>query len=93
MSMLAGLARGLGWGNYTLDQLDLFVHGRVVDTAALVGEFGFEPRPTPDAFEDFLGGTGRGGVLPREAVRAAEQVVLDGLRRARTAIGMAAGDG
>ena len=28
----------------SLDQLDLFVHGRVVDTTRLVKEFGFEPR-------------------------------------------------
>jgi UDP-glucose 4-epimerase len=93
MSALAGLTRGMGWGNYTLDQLDLFVHGRVVDTAALVSEFDFEPRPTPVAFEEFIGGTGRGGILPADAIGTAERVVLDGLRRARTAIRMVAGDG
>ncbi|MBO0871531.1 MAG: NAD-dependent epimerase/dehydratase family protein, partial [Micromonosporaceae bacterium] len=93
MSVFAGLARGMGWGNYTLDQLDLFVHGRVVDTSELSDEFGFQPRPTPVAFDDFIGGTGGGGVMPQEAVRTAERVVLDGLRRARMAIRMVAGNG
>lgn len=91
MSALAGIARGFG-RRFNLDQLDLFVHGRVVDTRRLVREYGFEPRPTSVAFDDFLRGTGDGEVLPREAVRAAERLVLDRIRQARAAL-KAAPDG
>ncbi len=76
----AGFARG-----FNLDQLDLFVHGRVVDTGRLVEEFGFTPRTTSAAFADFLRGTG-GGALPGDAIRAAERMVLDGIRQARAAL-------
>jgi UDP-glucose 4-epimerase len=41
-------------GGVSLDQVDLFVHGRVVDTSRLSQEFGFTPRSTTDAFDDFL---------------------------------------
>lgn len=90
MSALAGIARGFG-RRFNRDQLDLFVHGRVVDTSQLVREYGFEPRPTSEAFDDFLRGTGEGEVLPREAVRAAEKLVLDRIRQARAALGAPTG--
>src|SRR6266545_1545801 len=77
-------AVGRGGANFSLDQLDLFVHGRVVDTTALVEEFGFVPRPTSVAFEDFLHGIG--GVLPRDAIGALEESILAGLRRSRAAL-------
>jgi UDP-glucose 4-epimerase len=83
MSAAAGLARGLI--DFSLDQLDLFVHGRVVDTGRLVTEFGFTPRTTSAAFADFLRGTG-GGALPGDAIRTAERAVLDGIRQARAAL-------
>jgi UDP-glucose 4-epimerase len=41
-------------GGVSLDQVDLFVHGRVVDTAKLCNEFGFTPRSTAVAFDDFI---------------------------------------
>jgi UDP-glucose 4-epimerase len=84
LSAVAGLTRGAL--DLTLDQLDLFVHGRVVDTARLVREFGFEPRSTAAAFDDFLDGTGAGGILPREAVALAERGILRGIRAARSAL-------
>jgi UDP-glucose 4-epimerase len=86
MSALAGLAKSLGRQDFSLDQLDLFVHGRVVDTRRLVREFGFEPRPTSVAFADFLRGTGAGELLPRDAVRNAEQAILEGIRQVRAAV-------
>jgi UDP-glucose 4-epimerase len=78
---LSALGRG---GNVSLDQLDLFVHGRVVDTGRLIREFGVIPRPTAVAFEDFLRGIS--GVLPRDAIGAIEQSILAGLRRSRAAV-------
>jgi UDP-glucose 4-epimerase len=82
LSTLA-LARGLA--DFSLDQLDLFVHGRVVDTARLVKEFQFTPRPTSVAFADFLRGTG--AVLPKDSIAALERSILAGVRRYRAAQG------
>jgi UDP-glucose 4-epimerase len=84
LSAAAGLSRGAL--NFSLDQLDLFVHGRVVDTDRLAREFRFTPRSTAAAFADFLAGTGAGGILPREAVALAEAGILQGIRAARSAI-------
>jgi UDP-glucose 4-epimerase len=77
-------AMGRGGGNFSLDQLDLFVHGRVVDTSRLIREYDVEPRPTPVAFDDFLRGIG--GVLPRDAIAALEHSILAGLRSSRAAL-------
>jgi UDP-glucose 4-epimerase len=41
-------------GGLSLDQVELFVHGRVVDTSKLGREFGFVPRSTRVAFDDFI---------------------------------------
>jgi UDP-glucose 4-epimerase len=84
---LSALGRsGGGFGtNFSLDQLDLFVHGRVVDTCRLADEFGYTPRPTSVAFADFLRGTGT--VLPSEAIRSLEQTILAGIRQARAVLG------
>jgi UDP-glucose 4-epimerase len=66
---------------FSLDQLDLFVHGRVVDTSRLVEEFQVTPRSTAVAFDDFLRGIG--AVLPRDAIGALEQNILAALRAVR----------
>ena len=42
-SVLAGLPSSVAPRNFSLDQLDLFVHGRVVDISLLISEFGFTP--------------------------------------------------
>jgi UDP-glucose 4-epimerase len=93
MAALAGYARGLAPRDFSHDQLDLFVHGRVVDTTHLVHEFGFEPRSTPVAFADFLRAHASDGPLPSEAIRAAESILLSQIRQVRAGVtaGMAAG--
>ncbi|GGK30029.1 hypothetical protein GCM10010124_23500 [Pilimelia terevasa] len=85
LSAAAALARGLDLGGYGFDQLDLFVHGRVVDTARLVAEFGVTPRTTAEAFDDFIRAHRGGTVLPATQVAAVEQALLDGIRRIRAA--------
>jgi UDP-glucose 4-epimerase len=70
--------------NFSLDQLDLFVHGRVVDTNRLIDEFGYTPRPTSIAFADFLRGTG--AVLPGDVIKTLEQSILAGIRQTRSAL-------
>ena len=85
MSALAGFARSFGPGGLSFDQLDLFVHGRVVDTTRLTAEFDVEPRSTAEAFDEFLRSHRTGAPLPREAIQAAEQAILAQIRSARSA--------
>jgi UDP-glucose 4-epimerase len=86
LSGAAALAKRLGRWGFGLDQIDLFIHGRVVDTTRLTKEYGLTPRTTADAFADFLGGRGAGGaVLGRDRLIAAEQAILAGIARVREA--------
>jgi UDP-glucose 4-epimerase len=82
LSAAAWSARWLRrWGT-GLDQVDLFVHGRVVDTTRLAKSFGVTPRSTPEAFADFLRGRG-GALLGRDRLVAAERAILAGIRQVR----------
>ncbi|ROO51363.1 UDP-glucose 4-epimerase [Micromonospora sp. Llam0] len=83
LSGAAGVTRAFGVGRYGFDQIDLFVHGRVVDTSRLIREFGFEPRSTQAAFDDFLRAHSDGALLASDRLAAAEQAILDGIRRVR----------
>jgi UDP-glucose 4-epimerase len=83
LSWAAGVARALGFGRYGPDQLDLFVHGRVVDTTRLIKEYGFTPRSTADAFDDFIRAHPGGAMISRDRLAVAEQRVLDGFRQVR----------
>jgi UDP-glucose 4-epimerase len=86
LSGAAGLAKRLGRWGFGLDQVDLFVHGRVVDTTRLTKEYGMTPRTTAEAFDDFLSGRGAGiAPLRRERLVAAEQAILAGIRGVREA--------
>ncbi|MFF5072335.1 NAD-dependent epimerase/dehydratase family protein [Micromonospora olivasterospora] len=86
LSGAVALARSLGFGRYGLDQVDLFVHGRVVDIGALEREFGFTPRSTVAAFDEFIHAHSGRAVLTRSRLAAAEQAVLDGIRQVRAAV-------
>jgi UDP-glucose 4-epimerase len=86
LSWAAGVARALGFGRYGLDQLDLFVHGRVVDTTRLIKEYGFTPRSTADAFDDFVRAHPGGTLISSDRLALVEQQVLEGFRQARAAV-------
>jgi len=90
MVAFASFVKVSGLGKFSHDQLDLLVHGRVVDTQALVEEFGFRPRSTTDAFEDFVRGRGlhRPGfaALRPDTVAALESTILESIRRARAGV-------
>ncbi|HEX6871841.1 MAG TPA: NAD-dependent epimerase/dehydratase family protein [Micromonosporaceae bacterium] len=91
MSAFATFVKASGIGDFSLDQLDLFVHGRVVDTSRLTNEFGFTPRSTEEAFADFVHGralhrAGAGAMLRPDAISAVEAIVLDAVRGARSAM-------
>lgn len=77
----AALIPGIGF-----DQVDLFVHGRVVDTTRLVKEYGYTPRSTAEAFDDFVRAHQPGRVLGRDRVSAAERAILESIRRVRDAL-------
>ena len=93
LSTVAAVARNVGVGQIGLDQIDLFVHGRVVDTTKLVREFGFTPRTTAEAFDDFIRGHANGSSLTHDRLAAAEQAILDGIRRVRATAAEPAGGG
>lgn len=80
LSPLARRAKGIA---PTLDQLDLLVHGRVVDVSRLIAEFGYRPRSTAEAFTDAFSSTG--GPLPAATIRSAEQAIAERIRQARAA--------
>jgi len=83
MNLTARFARQLGLRDFNFDQLDLFVHGRVVDTTKLVKEFRYEPRSTGVAFDDFLRAMRGSRLLPREVIQAGEVMLLEQIRAVR----------
>ena len=95
MSAFAMLARSLGLGEFSLDQLDLFVHGRVVDVGRLIDEFRYTPRSTPEAFSDMIAGRRLHdrALLAAGAVATAEAAVLGGVRTVRAALAGGSADG
>jgi UDP-glucose 4-epimerase len=90
LSGVAAFAKQSGMLDFSLDQLDLFVHGRVVDTTRLVKEFGFEPRSTAEAFDEFVRAQVPGPLGPQR-LREAEKLILEQIRRVRARLG--GGDG
>nr|MDT0658300.1 NAD-dependent epimerase/dehydratase family protein [Micromonospora sp. DSM 115978] len=86
LSGAASVARLLGFGRYSLDQVDLFVHGRVVDTTRLTTEYGFTPRSTAEAFEDFIKGHPDRALLGQSQLALAERAILDSIRQVRDTI-------
>lgn len=86
LSAAAGVLRNLGRSGYGRDQVDLFVHGRVVDTTRLIEEYGFTPRTTAEAFDDFIAGHTGGTVVRRDRIAAAERAILDGIRQVRATV-------
>jgi UDP-glucose 4-epimerase len=91
LSSAAATARNVGVGQIGLDQIDLFVHGRVVDTTRLIKEFGFTPRTTAAAFDEFITAHRTGSSLTADRLTAAENAILDGIRRVRAGATMGGG--
>lgn len=83
LSALAGFGRRSGLIDFSIDQLDFLVHGRVVDTTRLVAEFGYRPRPTVEAFDDFVRGRDLTSVINPDNVAALEHLLLGQIRQAR----------
>jgi UDP-glucose 4-epimerase len=90
LSSVAAVARNVGIGQIGLDQIDLFVHGRVVDISRLIEEFGYTPRTTAEAFDDFIRGHANSASLTVDRLAAAEKAILDGIRAVRASTRAAA---
>jgi UDP-glucose 4-epimerase len=86
LSTAAAIGRNLGLGEIGLDQIDLFVHGRVVDTSRLIAEFGFTPRSTAEAFDEFVTAHPGGSSLTADRLTMAEATILEGIRRVRASV-------
>ncbi|MGA8113560.1 MAG: NAD-dependent epimerase/dehydratase family protein [Actinocatenispora sp.] len=80
MTAVAWLAKRSGMVDFSLDQLDFLMHGRVVDVQRLVEGFGFRPRSTPAAFDDFIRGHDIGAPVSSAGVDDVERLLLTGGR-------------
>jgi UDP-glucose 4-epimerase len=77
VTLVAQAFRRTGLVDFSPEQMRYLEHGRVADVGRLSAEFGWTPRPTAAAFEEFL--TARAGlrlVTPRAAA-AVERRVLE----------------
>jgi UDP-glucose 4-epimerase len=90
MTAVAALAKRSGLVDFSLDQLYFLVHGRVVDVRRLTERFGYRPRPTPAAFDDFIQGHGLGAPVSATSVDSVERVLLSGGRALLSGIRMLA---
>ncbi|MGH3713744.1 MAG: NAD-dependent epimerase/dehydratase family protein [Micromonosporaceae bacterium] len=80
---VAEVAKRSGLIDFSMDQLDFLKHGRVVDTTRLFAEYGFRPRRTVEAFDDFVRGHDLTSVISPHNVAAMEGLLIDQIRQAR----------
>jgi UDP-glucose 4-epimerase len=83
VSLVAKAFRSAGLVDFSPEQMRYLEHGRVADVARLRTEFGSTPRPTYEAFDDFVQSRTTRLYTPEMAV-AAEQKVLQLLTSRRT---------
>jgi UDP-glucose 4-epimerase len=83
VSIVAQVFRRAGLVDFSPEQMRYLEHGRVADVRRFAKEFGWSPRPTAEAFEDFASRSA--GRFGGELAAAAEQKILDALARRRTA--------
>jgi UDP-glucose 4-epimerase len=82
----ASIVRRLGGLDFSPEQLQFLLFGRVGDITRMRTAFGYEPAySTRTAFEDFVADRGRGPIT-RERVAALERAAADALSRARAAL-------
>ena len=82
VSLVARAFRGAGVVDFSPEQMRYLEHGRVADVSRLHGAFGWSPRPTADAFSDFVSAA-RARLLDPQRAHAAEQAILELLTRRR----------
>ena len=82
VSLVARAFRGAGVVDFSPEQMRYLEHGRVADVTRLREAFGWGPRPTAEAFADFVAAA-RPRLIDPERAFAAEQKILDVLTRGR----------
>jgi UDP-glucose 4-epimerase len=88
VSLVARAFRSAGVVDFSPEQMRYLEHGRVADVSRLQTRLGWGPRPTAQAFEDFVAASTGERVLTHQAAAAAEQKALELLARRRPAQGV-----
>ena len=88
VSLVARAFRSAGLVDFSPEQMRYLEHGRVADVTRLQREFGWGPRPTAEAFDDFVTATAGEHVLAHDTAAAAEQKVLELMARRRSEQGV-----
>jgi UDP-glucose 4-epimerase len=83
VSLVARAFRSAGIVDFSPEQMRYLEHGRVADVSRFEAEFGWAPRPTVQAFSDFVDTTASERLLRPATAAAAEQKVLELLTRGR----------
>ncbi|MEX2290782.1 MAG: NAD-dependent epimerase/dehydratase family protein [Mycobacteriales bacterium] len=83
VSLVARAMRTAGIVDVSPEQMRYLEHGRVADVSRLHDTFGWGPRPTEQAFADFVERTGQRRLLKPQTAAAAERLLLDVLTRGR----------
>jgi UDP-glucose 4-epimerase len=89
VSLVAKAFRRAGLVDFSPEQMRYLEHGRVADVSRLRAALDWAPRPTAQAFEDFVGSRAGVRLITPERATAAEQRVLDVLGRGRAVVGAA----
>jgi len=87
VTLVARAFRSAGLVDFSPEQMRYLEHGRVADVSRLQAEFGWAPRPTQQAFDDFVAAAPGLRVLTPETARMAEQKVLDLVTGGKVAAG------
>jgi UDP-glucose 4-epimerase len=82
VSLVAQAFRRAGLVDFSPEQMHYLQHGRVADVSRLARAFGWSPRSTVEAVDDFA--QNRIGLLSPAMFQAAEERVLDALAHRRT---------
>lgn len=91
VSLVARAFRSAGLVDFSPEQMRYLEHGRVADVSRLRERFGWGPRPTSQAFEDFVAAAPGLRLISPDLVAGAEQTVLGLVGRGRVPV--AAGQG
>ncbi len=81
VSVVAQAFRRAGLVDVSPEQMRYLEHGRVADVSRLQAELGWTPRPTADAFDDFVATRVGSRLVSDETAEAAERRVLELLAR------------
>ncbi len=86
VSLVARAFRSAGLVDFSPEQMRYLEHGRVADVSRLQTAFGWGPRPTRQAFDDFVQASAGARVLSPGNAASVEQKVLELLARRRAPV-------